>query len=72
MATPPVVFCVAIVGAGSTLDSVLGFSDAAIFLMSIPNVIGLYLLARVLKRELTQYRAKLASGEFAKVDVDVH
>jgi len=68
-----VVFCIAIVlGAGSSLDSVLGFSDAAIFLMSIPNVIGLYLLAKVLKRELTQYRAKVASGEFAKVDVDVH
>jgi AGCS family alanine or glycine:cation symporter len=68
-----VIFCIAIVlGAGSTLDSVLGFSDAAIFLMSIPNVIGLYLLAKVLKKELTQYRAKVESGEFAKVDVDVH
>ena len=68
-----VIFCIAIVlGAGSALDSVLGFSDAAIFLMSIPNVIGLYLLAKVLKKELTQYRAKVASGEFAKVDVDAH
>ena len=68
-----VIFCIAIVlGAGSTLDSVLGFSDAAIFLMSIPNVIGLYLLAKVIKQEITQYRAKVDSGEFAKVDVDVH
>lgn len=68
-----VVFCIAtVLGAGSALDSVLGFSDAAIFLMSVPNVIGLYLLAGVLKRELTQYRAKVASGEFAKVEVDVH
>ncbi len=64
-----VVFCgFTILGAGAALDSVLGFSDAAIFLMSVPNVIGLYLLAGVLKRELTQYRAKVANGEFAKVE----
>ena len=63
------VFCgFTILGAGAALDSVLGFSDAAIFLMSVPNVIGLYLLAGVLKRELTQYREKVATGEFAKVE----
>ena len=63
-----IVFCVcAVLGAGLALDSVLGFSDAAIFLMSVPNVLGLYLLAGVLKREITQYRAKVKSGEFARV-----
>ena len=54
-------------GAVTALDSVLGFSDAAIFLMSVPNVIGLYILARVLKKELAQYRAKIASGEIQRV-----
>ncbi|WP_432477382.1 alanine/glycine:cation symporter family protein [Nocardioides sp. GXQ0305] len=63
-----VVFCIfTVLGAGAALDSVLGFSDAAIFLMSVPNVIGLYLLARVLKRELTGYRERVRTGEFAKV-----
>ncbi len=63
-----VVFCIfTVLGAVTALDSVLGFSDAAIFLMSVPNVIGLYILARVLKKEITQYRAKVASGEIERV-----
>lgn len=63
-----VVFCIfTVLGSVTALDAVLGFSDAAIFLMSVPNVIGLYILARVLKAELAQYRAKLASGELQRV-----
>ena len=63
-----VVFCgFTILGSGLALNAVLGFSDAAIFLMAIPNVIGLYLLARVLKGELSQYREKVRTGEFARV-----
>ncbi len=63
-----IVFCIfTVLGAVTALDSVLGFSDAAIFLMSVPNVIGLYILARVLKKEITQYRAKVASGEIQRV-----
>jgi AGCS family alanine or glycine:cation symporter len=50
---------------GTTADftRLAGFSDAAFFSMAIPNAIGIYLLAHVVKRELKQYRAKLASGE---------
>lgn len=63
-----VIFCgFTILGAGTALDAVLGFSDAAIFLMSVPNIIGLYLLARVLRKELTQYRNRVGSGEIAMV-----
>ncbi len=63
-----VIFCIfTVLGSVTALDAVLGFSDAAIFLMSVPNVIGLYILARVLKEELTQYRAKIASGEIQRV-----
>jgi len=63
-----VIFCIfTVLGSVTALDAVLGFSDAAIFLMSVPNVIGLYILARVLKKELTQYRAKIASGEIQRV-----
>jgi len=56
-----------VIGASLSLGPVIGVSDSMIFLMAIPNVIGLYILARTLKRELTEYRAKVASGEFAKV-----
>ncbi len=63
------IFCVfTLIGAMLSLGPVIGFSDSMIFLMSIPNVIGLYILARVLKREVTQYDQKIASGEIEMVD----
>ncbi len=55
-----------VIGAASSLDVIIGFSDAMIFAMSIPNLIGVYLLARVVKRELTDYEAGRASGEIVK------
>ena len=63
-----VVFCVfVVIGASLALGPVIGISDSMIFLMAIPNVLGLYLLARVIRREITQYRAKLRSGEIVRV-----
>jgi alanine or glycine:cation symporter, AGCS family len=45
------------------------FSDAVYFLMAIPNVIGMYLLAPVVKRELADFMQKLKSGEIKNVRV---
>ncbi len=57
------VFCAFIVvGAASNLSAVVDFSDAMIFVMALPNVIGLYLLAPVVKRELASYLARVRSG----------
>ncbi|MDK3258882.1 alanine/glycine:cation symporter family protein [Blastococcus capsensis] len=62
------IFCLfVIIGASSTLDAVIGFSDSMIFLMSLPNIIGLYILARVVKREIYGYRARLETGEIVPV-----
>ena len=62
------IFCLfVIIGASSTLDAVIGFSDSMIFLMSLPNIIGLYILARVVKSELNGYRARLDSGDILPV-----
>jgi AGCS family alanine or glycine:cation symporter len=62
-----VVFLLFVVfGASVQLEAVLAFSDSMIFLMAIPNVIGLYLLAPVVKRELRAHRAELESGEFVQ------
>lgn len=62
------IFCLfVIIGASSTLDAVIGFSDSMIFLMSLPNIIGLYILARVVKREINGYRARIESGEILPV-----
>lgn len=48
--------CVVVVGAVSTLDNVVTLSDAMIFAMVIPNMVGLYLLLPVVKRELADFR----------------
>ena len=45
------------------------FSDAIYFLMAIPNVIGMYLLAPVVKRELADFMQKLKSGEIKNIRV---
>ena len=55
-----VIFCIFIViGASIKLDTVLEFADAMIFIMAIPNLIGLYILAPDVKKDLSAYMAKL-------------
>ncbi|MDZ7704026.1 MAG: alanine/glycine:cation symporter family protein [Trueperaceae bacterium] len=62
-----IIFCIFVV-LGATLDlgAVIAFSDAMIFAMALPNLIGLYLLAPTVKRELNSYLARLKSGEIKK------
>ena len=51
------VFCFfVILGASMDLQQVFKFSDAMIFAMCIPNIIGLYLLLPVVKAELDDFR----------------
>ncbi|HET6602668.1 MAG TPA: alanine/glycine:cation symporter family protein [Xanthomonadaceae bacterium] len=58
------VFCLfVVIGAASNLAAVVDFSDAMIFVMALPNVIGLYLLAPVVKRDLDSYLRRVKSGE---------
>ena len=52
-----------IIGASVKLGAVLSFSDAMLFAMALPNIIGLYFLAPVVKRELASFMAKIKSGE---------
>ena len=63
-----VIFCIfVVIGASLSLGPVIGISDSMLFLMAIPNVLGMYILARLVKKEILGYRAKVASGEIAKV-----
>ena len=58
------VFCGFIaLGCMIQLTAVLDFSDAMIFLMAIPNLIGLYLFAPEVKRDVNDYLARIRSGE---------
>jgi len=51
-------FCLFIViGASVQLSAILDFADALIFVMAIPNLIGLYILAPEVKRDLKAYWA---------------
>jgi len=52
------IFCLFIViGASVQLSAILDFADALIFVMAIPNLIGLYILAPEVKRDLKAYWA---------------
>ena len=56
------IFCSFItLGCMTNLTSVLNFSDAIVFLIAIPNIIGLYLFAPEVKREVNAYLDKLKS-----------
>ena len=63
-----VIFCLFIVvGAALSLDPVIGFSDSMIFSMSIANVLGLYILAKTVRKEVRGHMARIRSGEIARV-----
>jgi len=54
--TYKILFCVfVVIGAAASLGSVIGFSDAMIFAMMVPNMIGLVILAPKVKEELNKY-----------------
>jgi AGCS family alanine or glycine:cation symporter len=58
------IFCLfAALGCMIQLDAVLEFSDALVFVIALPNILGLYILAPIIKRELKSYQARLKTGE---------
>lgn len=58
-----VVYCgFTVVGAAMSLDKVIQFSDAMVFAMTFPNLIGLYMLSGVFKRELGAFKRRVLTG----------
>ncbi len=55
----------AVVGCTMNLSSIVDISDALLFIMAIPNLIGVYLLLPVLRRTVDDYDRRLASGQIA-------
>ncbi len=52
------VFCAVIIaGSATSMDKAIDFSDASLFAMSIPNLIGVYFLLPVVRRELEKFTA---------------
>lgn len=57
------IFCAFVaIGCSVQLKAVLDFSDALVFLICVPNVLGLYLLAPKVKRELEKYQQARVGG----------
>ncbi len=55
-----------VVGSSMQLGSVIDFSDAMIFAMAFPNLLGCYFLLPVVKRELNEYWDDYKSGRLVK------
>ncbi|WP_395791128.1 alanine/glycine:cation symporter family protein [Aquimonas sp.] len=53
----------AVLGCTLQLSSLVDIADALLFIMAIPNLIGVYLLMPVVKRELNSYLARLKAGQ---------
>ena len=57
------VFCAFVaLGASIRLQSVLDFSDALVFVLCVPNVLGLVVLSPVVKEELARFRERVDRG----------
>ncbi len=64
------VFCV-FLGSVVNLGAVLDFSDMMILAMSIPNLIGCYMLSGMIASELKDYMKRLNSGQMLTYDDEV-
>ncbi|MBL4670173.1 MAG: alanine:cation symporter family protein, partial [Flavobacteriales bacterium] len=65
--TYKLLFCVfVIIGSAASLGSVIGFSDAMIFAMMVPNMVGLVLLSPKVRDELKTYLSKIKTLKSAK------
>ena len=48
------------------LGPLLDISDAFVFLICVPNILGMYFLAPIVKREFDDYAARLKAGKIKK------
>lgn len=65
--TYKVIFCVFVVlGSMIELGPIIDISDALVFLICVPNILGLYFFAPMVKKEMQSYFARIDSGEIKK------
>ncbi len=58
------IFCASVVlGCTTQLTAILDFSDSLVFAMALANVLGLYVLAPVVKRELESYWTRIGQDQ---------
>ncbi|MHA7154867.1 alanine/glycine:cation symporter family protein [Arthrobacter sp. TMN-50] len=59
-----------VVGTVLTFTQVLNFADAALFICAFVNLLGVYLLLPVIKREMKAYLADRKSGKLLQLGID--
>ncbi len=65
--TYKIVFCIfIIIGSAINATSVFDFGDAMIFAMCFPNVLGLYILAPEVRKDLQSYFRRIKNGEIKR------
>lgn len=61
------IFCFFVVlGCMVQLGPILDISDALVFLICVPNILCLYLLSPIVRREMDDYFSRLRSGEIKR------
>ncbi|HBH06834.1 MAG TPA: alanine glycine permease [Flavobacteriales bacterium] len=55
-----------VIGASSSLQAVIDFSDMMILGMAFPNILGLYVLSKEVKFDLNDYFGRIKSGEIIR------
>lgn len=55
-----------VIGASSSLQAVIDFSDMMILGMAFPNILGLYILSKEVKLDLKDYFSRIKSGEIIR------
>ena len=59
-----IIFCAFVaLGCIVQLGPILDISDALVFLICVPNILGLYFLAPIVKKEMDSYLSRINSGE---------
>lgn len=62
-----ILFCAFVaLGCMVQLGPILDISDALVFLICVPNILGLYFLAPTVKREMVSYFERIDSGEIKR------
>lgn len=63
------IFCAfVVVGASANLASVLAFSDGVLIAMSLPNLIGCYVLVPIVKRDMQSFLSRIKKGKIETFD----
>ena len=55
-----------VLGSSGELGSLIDLSDALVFVVAIPNLLGLYLVAPRVRKELASYRNRILKDPKAK------